>query len=1301
MAEVPLRPTLPGDEEPRRVPGTDGPSRLGRSEADEEKRAEKVKDLNQEAKEKRLREEQKRAYEFVKEAKKRIEETKARGEQEKIRYKEAKSYLEAVSSLQDENPVIINPEELKTYKDLLMKHGYLKASAINKLEPAQVVVIFQAVAREVGFEEPQEEDFSYNEGENRELERKRAKSLIRQAESVDEETLNVEKVGQNLTVEEFEKAAERSGPGTMERPERKAEAHEGEPVSFIVQSRKHLAVLSQEDVAQICEAQVVPEQIIVEATSGWEDKDYVDRGEALRKNGIFNTQELTAEGVKSERSVSDAQAGSEIVYEDKAKKILVSQSPSGKYYVVGVTDLEPETIGDLLKRANIEKELKPPKDWQAMSFPEKRQWYKETGIEVVPVFSGGGTRWGDNDRISEIKAASRLETLHAVEEDLFQQGLTSGLSEEDAKREAIRQLEAEGDRTELGEHLGRLRNAEVILQNLFNDSVRGINVRGTPQMADLDSLIAFIRNYGRQNYRFVNQFNQAVEGIASSAEAAGQLAALHRFLPANVIAELSRIRRDVHDDWQRVYKAMDPKIRDRLFQRLKEETQSYAQSLRAGFYGTREVEARLAPTILEESRKELLGQEGFIEWRATIEIEGMKTNQLEALLKGPPTDWRESESHLNSILRFVESTDFTPEQISSALQRAVAIPESIPIGVLTGDELSEAKEMQDRLNRILKATQAMHTLRVTAERASLNPEAIGKVFEGFDDETFRIYFSRFAKDAYGKDFEFKDAAGNIQKFNLLDKALQEIFKRLKRERIDMNLVEELSRYDISRKLTAGELNDIWSRWYKRTGIMGTLPEVRGRLEELRKEMVSRISRRGWDSSDWATNFDRKKAVIGGWHVEANLLGVTKGKARPTPGRPMGERYFDQRRRELSESLEMILQEPVIGLTAQQIKDLRNTGLLDQVNNNAYYLAWTLAFSEYDTIRVWDNGRRDAFGNQGDWRDIVKSWDSSNWYGFHVDHLPEFYLNENRGRPNDVNQVLWKHMLGKRRKYVLPQLRFLVRTIGQCGLLEGGNDPEAWGNDPELRTAVNNKMTELFEAHRAETGLDFVEGNDEARGWASGAAIAELIMNGDDVIPFDKLNWSEVFERLDWTSDYQKEESNISKYNLIDIFDDRTQGRRYFGADHLQAYLGQPSTARFMDVNSREKFYSKRNVRIWPWMKMVLPAHREIGHYWKRWFKMPERMPLAEAEGAVDLAVQTGVLDPKSVYPLKRQMLGVRLGAFHIPGWWWLRGLRESGEATHILAKETGRGYLTSPLGMFFEFLRQLFKYSAGALGGQS
>lgn len=1116
----------------------------------------------------------------------------------------------------------------------------------------------------------------------------RSKDLEREKrEAVESQRTTVEaarEAAQDLTQATAAKKIEQ--PPEAKAPEKAGEIEAAAPK--IVTSYPHLENIADPDkVNEILAKSGIAERVPKEEWRKW---GRIKRENWLEKNQIANVVELPEAGEKPR---------SQILYQDEEKGVGVSRRADGTYSIIGVADIEQKTIEDLLKKAKFEKELVFPKDWNKKSFYEKSQWYREQGIEIRPVPGGGGTRWADNQDISEIEASARLGTLE---------------NEREADLAAFTAAGLDADRNELIEHLSNLRDVSSIAQDLFNEAVRlGGNPLVHPQMARLQYLINFIQRSGadNRNFMFINQFDRAVRELETSATATGQLAALQSFLPVGTIGTIHTTREVVNRHFEDLYNNMDPKVRDQLFQRLKEEAQSYARSLQSGLFGSmRTVERELAPTILAESRRELPGQKGIIEWRAVVELEGIRRNQLEDLFKRAPNDWREAERHLNTILRFVESTDFSPEQISTALQQAIAIPEGIALSGLTGQELADAKAMQDRLNRIIKATQAMHTFRVTAERASLNPEAVGRVFENFDDETFRVYFSRFAKDAYGN--VFKDAAGND--FNLLDKSLQEIFKRLKQERIDMNLVEELTRYSIENEITvnSGEFEEIWSRWgrYKNPGDPQYQTErqrVHDRLEGLRQEMVHRMTVRGWNLSDWVTpsvsqfergqEFNRKMSVINGWHKETNLLGVTKGKTQSRgPGGLSEERFVDQRRAELRYALEQTLMSPAFGLSAGQIREYTDMGILDQALNNAYYLSWTVAFSEYDTVRVWRHDWRDAFGNQGMWGDVARSGDSSNWFGFHIDHLPEFYLQEGRGRLFDTNQVLWKHMLGKRRKYILPQLRFMVRTIVDTELPNQENDPV-------LFAAIQDKIAELWEAHRQETGLDFAQGNDiQARSWTRAPAVAELIMNGDDVIPFDRLNWSEVFERLDWTRDYQREETDVSKFNMIDIYDDRKEGRRYFDPAHLQSYLGQPNTARFFDVNSREKFYSRRNIRIWPWMRLVIPAHQEIGRHWARWFRMPHNMPHTEKETIVDLAVQQGVLNPNDWATVKKQTLRIQIGSAWIPGssWVLIRRLQQAAETARYFSAETLKSSWMWPFASFWEFIKQLFKYSAGAFPQQ-
>ncbi len=182
--------------------------------------------------------------------------------------------------------------------------------------------------------------------------------------------------------------------------------------------------------------------------------------------------------------------------------------------------------------------------------------------------------------------------------------------------------------------------------------------------------------------------------------------------------------------------------------------------------------------------------EGLSEWRTTKEVYGAQKRLTIEFLTRPPSQWEEVPERITNIYNFIERTDFTVEQLQGYIQKALAMIESVQ----TEDEAG--RRQLNELNKELKAFQAFHTLRVTLEKTSMDPEQIQNVFKGsFDDQTWQYFINRFGHDSRLRTFLDKDGV----QVNLLDEAWTIYMKKFQEERKDMNIVEALTRMTLVKR----------------------------------------------------------------------------------------------------------------------------------------------------------------------------------------------------------------------------------------------------------------------------------------------------------------------------------------------------------------------------------------------------------------------------------------------------------------------------------------------------------------------
>lgn len=1075
---------------------------------------------------------------------------------------------------------------------------------------------------------------------------------------------------------------------------KQAQVVEGKPIiptkenPVIVESYPHLENSTREQVVEALSAQNV--RIEVPNEEVWKKMGALGRRRWVERNGIENVVKLSS-------------------LDDTSRGVLVEQS-KGRIYIMGDSakvdaNLDPENMERILNEAGITDGFKYSKNFEAKSLAEKRKWYKEHGA-VFADRRGGGVVYPNIHAVTETRELYRmLESLDNDEQTMGtadflasgrnldrQEILERFRSEEvrypdparvnwDALREfhiedalsRLRGLESmerilgaadfnavglDENRQELYDKLEEYWGADEVIRRLMEIDPGGpLTVIQSDEREALQKALAYQLNLARSmgaaqrnGYMFVNNLAKAIETQQIISGASGQLARLDSFLPQATRQEVFDIRKNLDLHFGSIRRSLQPEVEAQLFNRFENRVKTLETQLQYGNISSlTELEHRLYEEVIQA--RGLPGSEGIHEWRAAQIFEGYESRIERERLLGVPDSWQDSLRNLNNNLLFIESVEFTPEELRSARDRLVGISEALSQRVHTlrdSDEIAQAEAMLREVNEVKDSVLAFYEVRIAMETSAMDPEKILPHFESlaWKDNTFLVYFRRFYRDHLGREFEDRNGA-----FNMLDRGMQVIFARLRQEKQMMNLVEGLSIVDIAEPFNmAGDAR--FGQIEKLLGRASTVDE-RNRLEELRSDFNDRIIiyRRGLGvgtaegdiNTFWSDPFAAKD-IVGQWYRENMILGAHGYRAGDNE-----HQYLDHRKEDLRNELEELLRNN--GVSQALIDEYRDQGLFTQIVNNSYSVATVLgAFSDYDGIRLWDrkkvwfrNRERGAVPKLGA---FVYNTATSMYTGRMVDHYNEFLIDESRGRPKDVNHEFSKFMLGRKRG-IMGHNRLLVKFIADQ-LDDAHNFNKDFkdrlvvdGSGGSFRDLLTNKIVNLEGVERLKIGerrdedesgrplgdYSIVGGELYDNGWARGAAIEELIEGGE--ISFEKLEFSKLFEN---------ERTNIIRYNMQDWWGDRDETKKYFASGAMQEYLKNPGTRFFFQMN-REIFYSKREIRIQPWMKLVIPAHQEIGKHWQEWWKLPYDMPHAETKRVIDEAVRLNMLNYQYRDELEDKLLG--------------------------------------------------------------
>ncbi len=775
-------------------------------------------------------------------------------------------------------------------------------------------------------------------------------------------------------------------------------------------------------------------------------------------------------------------------------------------------------------------------------------------------------------------------------------------------------------------------------------------------------------------------------------------------------------RRDEMDKrYQRIYGRMDDSTRQILLSELESTMSSRLQGVISGWYtadnvrneifggrfdeydreGNRTGERVSTGALGRVSRtaEESLGGDviGLSEWRATKEVYGAEKRLTIEFLTRPPSQWEEVPERITNIYNFIERTDFTVEQLQGYIQKALAMIESVQ----TEDETG--RRQLNELNKELKAFQAFHTLRVTLEKTSMDPEQIQNVFKSsFDDETWQYFINRFGHDSRIRTFLNKDGV----QVNLLDEAWMIYMKQFQGERIDMNIVEALTRIKDLTNFGEEEFKDVVDFLNRGREEAKRVSIDHNKVEELRKRLLKLGAAEAWKKGK-----DSMKRVVDEWYRNDTLLGAY-GKGKNEGGED--EDLLNKRRGEMRAKLAQVLRDK--GLNVEEgetdidklMADLEKRGFLEAVDANAFNLMRVFAWSDFDGVRIYGvnfktkkvakypqayvfNGRTEMFG------------------GRMIDHYMDFLVDEERGRSYEEDEVngTFRDFLPGEHHNMLPQNRTIVRMARFFY-----NENQLKEIDRRANLIMREKNFLPAEKYRAQMEQEI--NNDPNKperdpyftgfiGWVRSAVIGEIIDSGEfGTLDFSKTSFSKIAG-----------EKDFSQYFMIDLYDDRKASANFYGRKNLQEYLKNPTNENFFRIHDgKEVFYSGRNVRIWPATMIFTRAHWEISHkLWKRLGLKEQNMQSGGFETVIEGIVENGAMRKEQGDLLKNELLGMKAGFLkNVPGSGILgtlpfRRIRQGADFVRIGLWETAKSPGTW-LGGLFDLFKRIFGYGVGGLGGK-
>ncbi len=994
-----------------------------------------------------------------------------------------------------------------------------------------------------------------------------------------ENGMEMEEIRKRLNVlkqEQMEELAKREGSVVV--------GEHGMP-TVIIETIKRAEYCGDRDEAQ---ALVAAEGLKLELPSRevWENMAIMKRQEWLSDHGVYSFYD----------------------WGEKYSKGTYVQLEGDRVTIVGANSMAEEVLNNLLSDAGSAKRVKYPADISRKSFKDKQRWLKGEGIDVIPGMAGGSVDdWKDDPEHKTIQDSEGHDVIVGID-----------------SRDRIRRLV---ELKQIGADVAGHDNHEI-----WEDLKQ-----------KLDEKIELVRRSVGDparptNYHIAAELDEAVRDLYSKYDLSGRGDIIDSIISAETREEIADNRKLIDKHFDEFVKKSNKDEIEKLFKVIEDEANQVRLVQSGRLYGQAESYRRGFRRKVEQEAQENKDFADLIRWRGEKLYEGFDLAYTEITLKEPSGIWQESTKNLDKLLRFLERTDFTDQQLVNTHQKAAAMIEAIPVDALRKlgkiKESEEAEKIQEELTDRLQAVYNVNQFHSAMEHGSMKPEDVIGVFKGFKDFTFQRYFERFDRDTDGN--EFVSASGD--KFNVMDEAMSVYMGRLAQERKLLNFIEQ---------------------WTKDRGISGDTEEEKAAIFEIKGIMAEKYKNK------WTT--PNLEQALSQWYRENTLVGASeKDPMDENNDIKEGRRKnygINEQKRQLGEVLKSRLMNER-GLSQAAVDKLTDDGLVEQVINNGYKFSWMFVMSDYDGIRVWDH-EAEAINGKGRVGAYVFNQGTDFFHGRMLDHTWEFFVNETRGRPGKSNLIMQEGMLGERGN-LLPQNRTLVRFADKLmGTIEGNTWSER----------VEAKKRQLKNIDR----LD-IDGSKPDSEWAASAAKGELIDSGE--ANFEGAKFSKLFDaKGSW------------KYLMIDLYSDRGAMMKYVDRELLQEYLSTPNSKKFFQINSIGLFYSGRpEARLKTWMKLAIPTQIAMGDKWKEWWKLQDRMPHAEKEDIIDYALQSNRLEQTYKNWMKERWCG--WGAMR--GYGPVRSLRQLAEVAHYGtregAKSVGKTSVRWPFYWLGSFFQQGFKY---------
>ena len=722
------------------------------------------------------------------------------------------------------------------------------------------------------------------------------------------------------------------------------------------------------------------------------------------------------------------------------------------------------------------------------------------------------------------------------------------------------------------------------------------------------------------------------------------------------------------------YQDLDPGEQEKWVGEIERHANSYYKQIISGF-----------GIDIPEAKKRLLAMaaksedpKGFRRWRAVALAGTLDTAVRVSQIFETPIIWEETPQKLSKIYSTVEATDLSIEEMSATVNQGINMIRNIEPGS------REGRKMRDDLIGELEAFRAIHSLRIQLERHDMDPQNFMELYRGyFKDETLPNFVKRFNKDERQREFmipkrdkdgRFIDKRGNPTEdisqadyvgVNLLDVSFELYSEKLRQERIKMNMIEEMTRHEIGNPFSRAEMRS-FEEWL---GIPLT-DELKGQIEELRKYFKEKMEAKIKETKDLSgfsvdDIWGRKKIIkVGGkeirfldithdvieeWHNKKTLQGAFGIVNDPdidllmeefgitdreeVRKRFLGRKFLDLRRAQILEQLEAELKNKGLSIRGAddkvkpvEFEALKEFGTLDSVDKNAYFFAWMMEWSSYDSIRIYSRDSKSKW--RDDYDHLVYHASTNLFFGREIDQSWEFLTeeNENRGRPkeNDVNRI-WKSFLPGKHSWVFPQNGTMTR----------------WADFFMTKDQANEVEKRTYEM-MSEWDMDNVKYHKDFHDWMRSVVKRDMIESGE--ISFGKgagMKLSEVAEA-----------EKLRKFEFIDLFIDRASHKKFVDPPILQDYLANPTEGKFLGINNKvQAFYSTRDARLFPWMTLALRAHWEVVNRHRERLFNKRSLNTAAGEELVNDLISTGMMERKQGEKEKRKLFG--FGQVGIGGSWGL------------------------------------------------